>query len=140
MTSAQLLAKFREMFGDERTKRFVLELHGRSRSLGRLMFWQESMLDEFCLRCGVAPLDFPGVLGAFNVCPVHHQELVEGTAPIVYGTPRRPGKAEIEYAQNVYPFAEMMVAGPCWSGAETEASVIYCPACREAFGREGGRS
>lgn len=140
MTSLQLLAKFREKFGDERTKKFVLELHRRSRSLGRLMFWQESMLDEFFLQGGVAPLDFPGVLDAFNVCPVHHLELVEGTAPIVYGTPKRLGKAELEHAENVYPFAGMMVVGSCWGGTETEASVFYCSACREAFRSEGGCS
>jgi hypothetical protein len=136
MVSAPLIANFWKMFGDERATKFVLALHQRSRIQGRLQFWQESMLEEFYRNTETAPLDFKTVLSTFNICPVHQAELLEDTVSIEYGTRKALKPAEIDRANNTYPFASTVKYGPCWVEAKTTATVFYCPACRDALRNE----
>ncbi|MCZ4304547.1 hypothetical protein O4G98_07355 [Zoogloeaceae bacterium G21618-S1] len=136
MATVQFIEKFCEHFGEDRAKKFVLALHQRSKPQGRLQFWQESMIEEFCSLLGMEPLDLNGALSSFNFCPIHHCELLEDVVSIQYGTQKPPAQAEVEHALNTYPFASMVKYGPCWVEAATKSHVVYCPACREALRSE----
>lgn len=133
MDAPQLLAKFWQIFGEEKAKKFVFTLLQRSRTQGRLLFWQEKMLQEFYQQMDMAELDFATVLKVFNYCPVHKVDLLQDTVSIEYGT-RKPDSAEaLERAQNLYPFANTKAYGPCWVESKTETQVWYCPICRTAL-------
>lgn len=68
-------------------------------------------------------------------CNLHHQILLPDSVPIQYGT-YAPEPAHVLAERNsAYPFANTIVRGPCWVEDETHATVMYCPACREAWQR-----
>lgn len=64
-------------------------------------------------------------------CTSHKTELIEDSVPILYGTfvlKRDDVRTE---RNTIFPFANAFVRGPCWVGVETQATVRFCPTCRE---------
>lgn len=69
-----------------------------------------------------------------QTCSLHNIPLVEGVAPILYGT-FIPNSEHQATEVSSHPFANSVVRRPCWVENETHAKVIYCPACREAWSK-----
>ena len=61
-------------------------------------------------------------------CDVHHQALIQGAVPVVYGLPD-PGPPE---RAALFPNANMQVSGGCMVGDPAQGLVRYCQQCREA--------
>lgn len=68
-----------------------------------------------------------------RMCPIHGCELLDGTAPMLYGffgTEQNYGPA----SRNAFRYAAYWMPGGCSvaAGWSSEQAVRYCPRCREA--------
>jgi hypothetical protein len=75
----------------------------------------------------------PDHRGESRTCPLHDHPLAEDAVPIAYGL-IRSDPDELRARQDLYPFANVSVAGGCVisPGSPKQALVRYCPDCREA--------
>ncbi len=116
------------ILGEADAQRFLTTLHFTSRTKGRLFYWQEKMLEKLSSELSMPPLSFEDALSLLNYCYLHGDELVEGSAPIVYGT---FASAESTIKQRHQIYAISSVRGPCWVEEATHRTVFYCPTCRQ---------
>lgn len=64
-------------------------------------------------------------------CELHNLQLIEGAAPIIYGTVYAKDHDNETEVPSKHPFANAFVYGSCWVEKQTHANVHYCPTCRE---------
>jgi hypothetical protein len=117
------------ILGEADAQRFLTTLHFTSRTKGRLFYWQEKMLGKLSSELSIPPLSFEDALGLLNYCYLHGDELVEGSAPIVYGTFASAESTNSKHRHQIYAISS--VRGPCWVEEATHRTVFYCPTCRQ---------
>jgi len=136
MNVRQNLNALKAIYSSERATEFLLKLQRSSAAIGRLYYWQEQMLSAFNSGTGAELKTLEDALQAFNICPVHEEELRLDNVPILYGTRRPPSPEDVSHAAQTYPFANLAAYGPCWTEQATHKAVRFCSACREARSRE----
>jgi len=139
MNARQNLTTLKAIYGSERAAKFLLKLQRSSVAIGRLYYWQEQMLSAFNSETGAELKTLEDALQAFNICPVHEEELRLDNVPILYGTRRPPSPEDASHADQTYPFANLAAYGPCWTEQATHKVVRFCSACRELCSRERHR-
>ena len=130
--AAEFTEELRTHLGDEKFRKFLLNLNDVCRYKKRLLWWQEKAWDQFLKEHPqYREIGYDEVREALQLCEVHLEPLHPDTVSAIYGSWRYPPDY-IEAMINRFPHANLMFMGDSvdkqrWKNRE----VIYCQRCRD---------
>ena len=133
MTDEEIRVKFRELFGEDKYKHFVLSIYQCYpwKNLDRLFYWQLDLLTEFASKHGIEPIGIENLRGIFTLCPVHNSELKVDTIPIVDGNKIIRNESYYNHEKEKFPMAYVNAPRDLERMTYPEnIEKVYCEKCR----------
>jgi hypothetical protein len=129
MDAAEFRHSFATFAGPDRYCQFLRALNREGRWRGRLLFWQEQLLEQFASSAAAGELSFERVEPLLRVCELHGAEL----APDPQAVSQRCRGAVTEYTRAQAERSPNTDCGPLVTSRRFEnfrEGLWYCPACR----------